>query len=166
MNSCPLRCQEPSEWMPSQNQAIIMYLFRHRSKKTSKLRVTGLCEENSYVTGEFPSQRASSAENVSIWWHHHVLYHFSTLRWRNYFFWEMLAMTLISFSRKIPAATSEILDLSIMSLGLYSLSGKTSYRQISWSLEAARLGVMIIAPLWNLTGTAGGLSNFRAIGKV
>ena len=25
-------------------------------------------------------------------------------------------------------------------LGLYSLSGKTSYRQISWSLEAARLG--------------------------
>ena len=30
--------------------------------------------------------------------------------------------------------------------GFYSLSGKTSYRQISWSLEAARLGVMIIAP--------------------
>ena len=57
------------------------------------------------------------------------------------------------------------------SLGLYSLSGKTSYRQISWSLEAARLGVIIIAPLWSLTGTSAallprGLSNFRAIGKV
>ena len=29
-------------------------LFRHRSKKTPKLRVTGLCEGNSPVTGEFP----------------------------------------------------------------------------------------------------------------
>ena len=35
---------------------------RRRSKKTSKLRVTGLCEKNSPVTGEFPSQRASNAE--------------------------------------------------------------------------------------------------------
>ena len=46
-------------------------LFRCRSKKKSKLRITGLCEENSPVTGEFPSQRASNAENVSIWWRHH-----------------------------------------------------------------------------------------------
>ena len=47
-------------------------LFRRRSKKTSKLRVTGFCEGNSPVTGEFPTQRASDAENVSIWWRHHV----------------------------------------------------------------------------------------------
>ena len=38
-------------------------IFKRRSKKTSKLRVTGL--------GEFPAQRASNAENVSIWWRHH-----------------------------------------------------------------------------------------------
>ena len=44
-----------------------------RSKKTSKLRVTGLCEGNSPVTGEFPTQRASNAGNVSIWWRHHVM---------------------------------------------------------------------------------------------
>ena len=48
-------------------------LFRHRSKKTSKLRVTGLCEGNSPVTGEFPTQMASNAKNVSIWWSHHEL---------------------------------------------------------------------------------------------
>ena len=47
-------------------------LFRRRSKKTSKLRVTGLCAGNSPVTGEFPLQRASNAENVAIWWRHHV----------------------------------------------------------------------------------------------
>ena len=33
-------------------------LFRRRSKKTLKLRVTGLCEGNPPVTGGFPSQRA------------------------------------------------------------------------------------------------------------
>ena len=55
--------------------------------------------------------------------------------------------------------------------GLYSLSGKTSYRKISWSLGAARLGVIMIVSLWNLTGISAALlprclSNFRAIGKV
>ena len=48
-------------------------LFRRRSKKTPKFRVTGLCEGNWPVTGEFPAQRASNAENVSIWWRHHVI---------------------------------------------------------------------------------------------
>ena len=48
-------------------------LFRRRSKKTSKLRVTGLCAGNLPVTGEFPAQMASNAENVSIWWRHHVI---------------------------------------------------------------------------------------------
>ena len=46
--------------------------FRRRSKKTSKLRVTGLCVGNSPGTGEFPAQMASNAENVSIWWRHHI----------------------------------------------------------------------------------------------
>ena len=40
-------------------------------KKKSKLCVTGLCEGNSLVTGEFPTQRAYNAENVSIWWRHY-----------------------------------------------------------------------------------------------
>ena len=45
-------------------------LFRHISKKTSNLRVTGLCEGDSPVTSEFPAQMASNAEDVSIWWRH------------------------------------------------------------------------------------------------
>ena len=48
--------------------------------------------------------------------------------------------------------------------GLYSLSGKTSYRKISWSLEAARFGFKLFQSLWNLAGTSAALlSNFRAI---
>ena len=53
---------------------------RRRSKKTSKLCVAGLCGGNSPVTGEFPAQRASNAENVSIWWRHHVYVLVSTVR--------------------------------------------------------------------------------------
>ena len=52
--------------------------------------------------------------------------------------------------------------------GLYSLSGKTSYRKISWSLEAAWFGFKLFQSLWNLAGTSAALlprclSNFRAI---
>ena len=50
-------------------------LFRRRPKKTPKLRVTGICEGNPPVTDGFPSERASNAENVSIWWHHHGTRH-------------------------------------------------------------------------------------------
>ena len=59
-------------------------LFRRRSKKIAKLRVTDLCEGNSPVTGEFPTQRARNTENISIWWRHH------TLSWpcnRNFSLW-------------------------------------------------------------------------------
>ena len=54
-------------------------LFRCRSKKTSKLRVTGLCAGNSPGTGEFPAQMASNAEYVSISWLHHEQKYY--IRW-------------------------------------------------------------------------------------
>ena len=54
------------------HDCLLSRLFRRRSKKTSKLRVTGLCAGNSPETGEFPAQMASNSENVSIWWRHHV----------------------------------------------------------------------------------------------
>ena len=53
------------------HHCLLNYLFRCRSKKTSKLCITGLCQWNSLVTGEFPAQRASNVQNVSIWWFHH-----------------------------------------------------------------------------------------------
>ena len=48
------------------HECLVSRLFKRRSKKTSKLRVTCLC------AGEFPAQMASSAENAFIWWRHHV----------------------------------------------------------------------------------------------
>ena len=46
------------------HDCLLNRLFRRRSKKTSKLRVTGLCAGNSPGTGEFPAQRASNAEKT------------------------------------------------------------------------------------------------------
>ena len=54
------------------HDCLLNRLFRRRSKQTSKLRVSSLCEGNSPGTGEFPSQMASSAGNCSIWWRHHI----------------------------------------------------------------------------------------------
>ena len=55
------------------HDCLLNRLFRRKSKKTSKLRVTGLCAGNSPLTGEFPAQMASNGENVSIWWRHHTI---------------------------------------------------------------------------------------------
>ena len=61
-------------WNHQPRDCLLNRFFRLRSKKTSKLRVTGLCTGSSPGTGEFPIQMASYAENVSIWWRHHALY--------------------------------------------------------------------------------------------
>ena len=75
----------PDQYVPSQwrhnwrdgvsnhqpHHCLLNRLFRHRSKKTSKSRLTGLCARNSPVTDEYPAQMANYAENVSIWWRHH-----------------------------------------------------------------------------------------------
>ena len=54
--------------------------------------------------------------------------------------------------------------------GLYSLNGKTSYRQASWSLVATKLDVIIMLIFWYLTGISAAplprcLPNFRTIAK-
>ena len=72
---CPLHWRHNGRDRVSNHQphdCLLNRLFRRRSKKTSKLRVTGLCVGNSPGTGEFPAHMASYAENVSIWWRHHA----------------------------------------------------------------------------------------------
>ena len=54
------------------HHCLLNRLFRRRSKKTSKLRVTGRCAGESPRTGEFPAQMASNMENISIRWRHHA----------------------------------------------------------------------------------------------
>ena len=73
-DNCTLRWRHNDHDSASNHQphgCLLSRLFRRRSKKTSKLRVTGLCVGNSPGTGELPAQMACYAENVSIWWRHH-----------------------------------------------------------------------------------------------
>ena len=70
-------CDSASNHRP--HDCLLNRLFQRISVKTSKLRVIGLCAGNSPGTGEFPTQMASNAENVSIWWRHHVLLKFLLL---------------------------------------------------------------------------------------
>ena len=63
----PLQWRHNSHDCVSNHQphdCLLHRLFTRKSKKTPKLRVTGLCAGNSPVTGEFPAQLASNAENV------------------------------------------------------------------------------------------------------
>ena len=72
----PLQCRHNERDGVSNHRCIdclVNRLVKRRSNKTSKLRVIGLCEGNSPVTGEFSAQRTSNAEKVSIGWRHHVM---------------------------------------------------------------------------------------------
>ena len=60
------------------HDCLLNRLFWGRPKKISKLRVTDLCEGNPPVSGGFSSGRASSEENVSIWWRRHACLCFLT----------------------------------------------------------------------------------------
>ena len=75
-------CDGVSNHQP--HDCLLNRLFRRRSKETSKLRVTGLCVGNSPMTGKFPAQKASNAENVSIWWRHHEYIRVPTPAWQKH----------------------------------------------------------------------------------
>ena len=75
IHTSSLHCRHNGHDSVSNDQphdCLLNRLFSHRSEKISKLRVTGLCAGNSSENGEFPAQMASNAENVFIWWRHHV----------------------------------------------------------------------------------------------
>ena len=72
---------------------------------------------------------------------------------------------------KYSKSLSLITHVQSTAQGFYQISGKTSCRQISLSLEAAGLGITMMSSLRNLTGILAAqlpmcLSNFRAIEKV
>ena len=69
----PLQCRQNERDGVSNHRrldCLLNCLFKCRSKKASKLRVTGLCEGNWAV--DSPSQRDRKVGIVSIWWRHHA----------------------------------------------------------------------------------------------
>ena len=91
---------------------LLKRLFRHKWKKTSKLRVTALCEGNSPETVEVPTQRASNAESISIWLRHHVhyVYHSVGTTMRLCWFSEIIAFSLKNVFENIVWKMAAILS--------------------------------------------------------
>ena len=94
------RLRSPASWLFTQ-------AFIQTPIKTWKLHVTGLCEGNSSVTGEFPAQKASNTKNVSIWWRHHGLSDMSHISLSHHGM-EMLS-TPLAHCQGNPAFTSGLL---------------------------------------------------------
>ena len=133
---------------------LLTCLSRRRKKETSKLHVAGLCERNSPVTVEFSAQRPVTRkmfpfDDVILW--HRAIVRVSHCQWNN---------------PKDMVAVDQHQNFIKHIRGLDSLSGKTSYRKTSWSLEATGFGFRLFQSLWNLTSTSAAalprcLSNFR-----
>ena len=71
---CPLQWRHNGHDGVSNHQphdCLLSRLFRRGSKHQSSASLAFFAG-NSPVTNEFPAQRASKAENCSIWWRHHV----------------------------------------------------------------------------------------------
>ena len=117
-------------------------LFRRTSKKTSKLRFTGLCDGNSTATGEFPAQKASNAENFSIWWRHHDG---KTPRWKHNY----AALTLGPVSLRLM--TSQFKDI-------------VTHTQKYMTVKCTFYGVWVQNFVWNFKGALWNFTqNFEAI---
>ena len=126
-------------------------LFRRISRKSRKLRVTGLCEGNSHSI-------IAPWSDINVKTLHRQLH--GSKHPRSWLFDILRDLTI--------RAT---LPLGNGTLGLYSLSARTSYCKVSWSLEAAILDVILIVSLSNSPGISAALLsrclwNFRTIEKV
>ena len=118
------------------HDCLLNRLFRHRSKKTSKPRVTGLYAGNSPETGEFPAQMASNAENASIWWRHHGFHYFQPDQvvecqrsyWSLETLWRSLNIIVIVSSSISAIVTSVCLVVYIFLV----YDGPDTHPRISW----------------------------------
>ena len=84
--------------------------------------------------------------------------------------WTRMCQKQVSGKRTSNYITDTVgyMHFCLWYLGPVSIFEKTSFRKISWSLEAARFVFRIVRSLWNLTGTSAAvlpmcLSNFKAI---
>ena len=123
------------------------------AKKTSKPRITGLCEGNSPVTGEFPPQGDSNAENVSIWWRHHVSC--NVLSYFTIAVFECMCACDLCILFMLPLEIHEanvicwpVNLINLIASHLISISISISSYLISYYLPPAKWGPFSPASLW------------------
>ena len=134
----PLQWRHNGHYSVSNHQphhCLLNGLFRLKSKKTSKLCVTGLCAGNSPGTSEFPTQMASNAENVSIWWRHHVTVKVGLNVWsvgivsRHHIILELILKFIFITAQLVSLASYEFFDLKMRS---WSVSNYLLFSKFIW----------------------------------
>ena len=110
---------------------LLKRLFRRRSKKISKLRVTGLCARNSPVTGEFPAQMASNDGKNSrlAHWGRENMATISQTTFLNVFFLNENALISTNKSPKFVPEDPSNTILALVQIMAWSWIGDTS---LSW----------------------------------
>ena len=116
------------------HDCLLNRLFRRRSKKTSKLRVTGVCEGNSSVNGKIPAhKRASNAEKASILWRPHVN------RWCGvgwgwggwWWWWWWWWVFVLSFVRSLVGCLNSFTSAAVISIS-HDILDNVSCEQWPW----------------------------------
>ena len=121
-------------------------LFWCKSTKTTKFRVTGLCEGNSPVTSEFPSQRASNAENFHFPYDDVILkcgkhLHAMTSSWDHIIYKRMPAViNEIELLRRINDCSSWCAPSDF---------GSVAFICPSFSVNCIHLIAKVVCELWN-----------------
>ena len=115
---------QPAWWLFTQRFILVQI------KETSKLRVTGLCAGNSPVIGEFLVQKASNAENFSIWWRHDTA--LVQMPWRQAIIWTNDCL-------RICVSEPQWVNWNVL-LKCYR-QGQMHLFQVFWALRACRPGV-------------------------
>ena len=122
--------------------------------KISKLCVTGRCERNSPVISEFPAQMASNAENVSIWWRHHVSLNSYSLGEMGLYFveswpskWEVLSRSNVCVHVAVKKPCNLVVEYMWISL-------------VWWPHDTETLSVL--AALWEESHNFGDLKRHKA----
>ena len=87
---------------------LLKRLFRRRSKKSSKLRVSGLCEGNSPVTGQFPHRGPVGQKMFPFLWRHHISDHWQRA-WNRHWLglgWAHVSCGIVLWSLPFKSATT------------------------------------------------------------
>ena len=123
-----------------------VYLMQ-RSKKTSKLRVPGLCAGNSTVTDGFPAPRASNAKNVSIWWRQNVMTDFSDTSIKIIYTIQFTCFYGSGFIKFMLLAIFEKYLIFFINSLITGISKRKTFYKLS-------LNIIDNSMVWNLTNSA------------
>ena len=151
----PTHCGDSLRWRHNgrdsvsyhQPRACTQPFIQAQIKENIKLRVTSLCGGNSPVTGEFPAQIASNAENVPIWWRHHVIIFFSCDKAA---LWMVQSVCLSHLFDYVPIIVSswnfqELLPITeVMSMQKVKVRGQRSRSEVNAQLSRFQT----VTPVW------------------